>query len=126
MVAQGKNDISFLRSTIVYAIVLYFFTQRDVCGRQHLNHTHRGAKRQCRTQSFNNDFDLSPYMRFGCFYTIRFPNMSMRMSLLSVFESRLILPQSHPHPSGTNFSSSARLSFDEYPHSTELRASIAI
>ena len=28
--------------------------------------------------------------------------------------------------SGTNFSSSARLSFDEYPHSTELRASIAI
>ena len=39
MVAQGKNDISFLRCTIVYAIVLYFFTQRDVCGRQHLNHT---------------------------------------------------------------------------------------
>lgn len=28
--------------------------------------------------------------------------------------------------SGTNFSSSAKLSFDEYPHSTELRASIAI
>ena len=50
----------------------------------------------------------------------------MRMSLLSVFESRLILPQSHPHPSGTNFYSSARLSLDEYPHSTELRASIAI
>lgn len=125
MVAQGKNDISFLRSTIVYAIVLYFFTQRDVCGRQHLNHT--GAQRgKCRTQSFNNDFDLSPYMRFGCFYTIRFPNMSMRMSLLSVFESRLILLQSHVHPSGTNFSSSARLSLDEYPHSTELRASIAI
>ena len=118
MVAQGKNDISFLRSTIVYAIVLYFFTQRDVCGRQQ-----RG---KCRTQSFNNDFDLSPYMRFGCFYTIRFPNMSMRMSLLSVFESRLILLQSHVHPSGTNFSSSARLSLDEYPHSTELRASIAI
>ena len=39
MVAQGKNDISFLRSTIVHAIVLYFFTQRDVCSRQHLNHT---------------------------------------------------------------------------------------
>ena len=89
--------------------------------------THTGAQRgKCRTQSFNNDFDLSPYMRFGCFYTIRFPNMSMRMSLLSVFESRLILPQSHPHPSGTNFSSSARLSLDEYPHSTELKASIAI
>ena len=30
------------------------------------------------------------------------------------------------HPSGTNFSNSARLSFEEYPHSTELRASIAI
>ena len=33
------------------------------------------------------------------------------------------------HPlefSGTNFSNSARLSFDEYPHSIELRASIAI
>lgn len=30
------------------------------------------------------------------------------------------------HLSGTNFSNSARLSFEEYPHSTELRASIAI
>lgn len=43
MVAQGKNDISFLRSTIVYAIVLYFFTQRDVCGRQHLNQGRKEA-----------------------------------------------------------------------------------
>ena len=32
----------------------------------------------------------------------------------------------HVFASGTNFSSSARLSLDEYPHSTELRASIAI
>ncbi len=51
MVAQGKNDISFLRSTIVYAIVLYFLL-KGMCVVVSILITHRGAKRQVQNAVF--------------------------------------------------------------------------